>query len=176
MSDVRSQAAEGFAAIAQGRAKPEDTFSSLIATLHAAAPQPGAPVVTQAQVTPGLKGVEAKAAALVQKYLGVNYQWGGTTPAGFDCSGLIQYVYRALGVNIPRTTYDQWDAGQAVDPSQLQPGDAVFFTGSDPKDGKPGHEGMYLGNGLFIEAPHSGAQVRVSKLADRSDFVGARRF
>jgi cell wall-associated NlpC family hydrolase len=126
-------------------------------------------------VTPGLKGVERQAANLVQKYLGVNYVWGGTSPQGFDCSGLIQYVYRSLGVNIPRTTYDQWDAGKPVQ-GDLQPGDAVFFTGSDPRGGKPGHEGMYLGNGLFIEAPHTGAQVRVSRLADRSDYVGARRF
>jgi len=172
---VRSTAAEGFAAIAQGKAKPEDTFSNLIATIKAAAPQPGAPARPQVDVTPGLKGVERQAANLVQKYLGVNYVWGGTTPAGFDCSGLIQYVYRSLGVHVPRTTYEQWDAGQPVK-GDLQPGDAVFFTGSDPKDGKPGHEGMYIGNGLFIEAPRTGLQVRVSKLADRGDYVGARRF
>lgn len=175
LGSVRQQAAEGFAAIAQGKAKPEDTFSTLIATIKAAAPQPGVPARPQVDVTPGLKGVERQAANLVQKYLGVNYVWGGTTPAGFDCSGLIQYVYRSLGVHVPRTTYEQWDAGQPVK-GDLQPGDAVFFTGSDPKDGKPGHEGMYIGNGLFIEAPHTGAQVRVSKLADRSDYVGARRF
>ena len=120
--------------------------------------------------------LEARAASIVQKYLGVNYVWGGSTPQGFDCSGLLQWVWSHLGVKIPRTTYEQFGAGKAVGRGQLRPGDAVFFRGSDSKGGLPGHVGMYIGNGLFVEAPHTGAQVRISKLRGRSDFVGARRY
>jgi cell wall-associated NlpC family hydrolase len=121
--------------------------------------------------------LDTSAAQLVKKYLGVKYAWGGTNAqTGFDCSGLVQTVWSQLGVKVPRTTYEQWDAGQQVPVQNLKPGDAVFFTGADPKNGKPGHEGMYIGNGRFIEAPGSGLHVRVSNLAGRKDFVGARRF
>jgi cell wall-associated NlpC family hydrolase len=119
---------------------------------------------------------ELKAATLVQKYLGTPYQWGGAHPGGFDCSGLVQFVNSKVGISTPRTTYAQWDAGTPVGKKGLQPGDAVFFTGSDPMNGKPGHEGMYIGNGKFVEAPHTGARVQVSTLAGRKDYVGARRF
>ena len=111
-----------------------------------------------------------------RQYLGTPYVWGGSKPGGFDCSGLLQYVWGKAGVSIPRTTYQQFTTGVAVDKSQLQPGDAVFFTGSDPKGGLPGHVGIYIGGGKIIEAPHTGASVEVSSLAGRSDFVGARRY
>jgi len=129
----------------------------------------------------GMHGVqndpqEFKAATLVQKYLGTPYVWGGAHPGGFDCSGLVQYVNGKVGISCPRTTYAQWDAGTPVGKKGLQPGDAVFFKGSDPKGGKPGHEGMYIGNGKYVEAPHTGAVVRVSNLADAKDYMGARRF
>lgn len=119
---------------------------------------------------------DAGVVATAEKALGTPYVWGGAKPGGFDCSGLLQYAWAQHGVNIPRTTYDQFKAGAPVDPHHLMPGDAVFFTGADPKNGLPGHVGMYLGNGKFIEAPHSGATVRISNLAGRTDFVGARRF
>ena len=132
-------------------------------TLHAASADPG--------------GLEAQAVRLAQKYIGVKYTWGGTTQrTGFDCSGLVQHVWAALGVKIPRTTYAQWDAGTPVATNDLKPGDEVFFTGADPMNGKPGHEGLYIGGGKFIEAPGSGMHVRISNLAGRNDYVGARRF
>jgi len=130
----------------------------------------------------GMHGVqndpqEAKAATVVKQYLGTPYVWGGAKPGGFDCSGLVQYCYSKVGIGgVPRTTYEQWDQGTPVSKKGLRPGDAVFFTGSDPKNGKPGHEGMYIGNGKFIEAPHTGGVVQVSSLAGRKDYVGARRF
>jgi cell wall-associated NlpC family hydrolase len=113
---------------------------------------------------------------LAQQYIGTPYHYGGESPSGFDCSGLLQWVWNAKGVQIPRTTYDQFRAGNPVAKSNLRPGDAVFFTGSDPKNGLPGHVGMYVGGGRFIEAPHTGAVVRISQLTGRKDFVGARRF
>ncbi|HEY7312120.1 MAG TPA: NlpC/P60 family protein [Gemmataceae bacterium] len=120
-----------------------------------------------------------QALQLIREYLGTDYKWGGTTPAGFDCSGLLQFVWAKVGVSIPRTTFTQWRAGYAVPESQLQPGDAVFFVGSDGSRSNPGHVGMYIGDGQFIEAPgeHArGGKVRISSLASRSDYVGARRF
>lgn len=114
--------------------------------------------------------------AMAKKFIGTPYVWGGSKPGGFDCSGLLQYVWGQHGVTIPRTTYDQFKAGQKVAPGQLQPGDAVFFSGSDAKNGLPGHVGMYIGNGKFIEAPHTGASVRVSNLNGYPGYVGARRY
>jgi len=116
------------------------------------------------------------AISLAEDYLGTPYVWGGDKPGGFDCSGLLQYVWARAGVNIPRTTYDQFKVGTPVSKAQLQPGDAVFFTGSDPQNGLPGHVGMYLGGGKIIEAPHTGADVQISNLSSHKDFVGGRRF
>lgn len=111
---------------------------------------------------------------LADNFLGTPYHWGGSSPqTGFDCSGLLQYAWAQNGVHIPRVTYDQWHAGVAVKKNQLRPGDAVFF---EMTSRGPGHVGMYIGGGRFIEAPHTGANVRISKLAGRKDYVGARRF
>ena len=105
------------------------------------------------------------------QYLGTPYVWGGAAPGGFDCSGLVQYVYRQLGVDIGRSTYDQVKQGKSVAKKDLQPGDIVFF--GDPK--APHHEGMYVGNGDFIQAPATGQNVKITKLDSRSDYAGARR-
>jgi cell wall-associated NlpC family hydrolase len=115
-----------------------------------------------------------KAVALAKRYLGTPYHWGGASPqTNFDCSGLLQYVWGQQGVNIPRVTYDQWKSGRPVQRKALQAGDAVFF---EPTSRGPGHVGMYIGGGMFIEAPHTGAVVRISRLADRKDYMGARRY
>lgn len=111
-----------------------------------------------------LQGVKVEAAtsgqAVVEcakKYLGVPYVWGGTTPSGFDCSGLVQYVYKeAAGINLSRTTYDQVNEGRAVSADQLQPGDLVF-----PHEG---HVQIYVGNGQIIHAPHTGDVVRIAPI------------
>ncbi len=97
------------------------------------------------------------------KYLGVPYQWGGTSPStGFDCSGLVQTVFADLGVSLPRTSQEQATSGVAV-PSlaQAQPGDLVFFAGSDGTATSPGHVGIYIGNGQMIDAPQTGSTVQV---------------
>ncbi len=95
-----------------------------------------------------------------QQYLGVPYQWGGTNPAtGLDCSGLVQRVYGDLGIQMPRTSQEQATVGTAVaNLASAQPGDLVFF---DPSASGPGHVGIYIGNGQMIDAPHTGAAVRV---------------
>lgn len=102
--------------------------------------------------------------------LGVPYVWGGATAGvGFDCSGLVMWAYAQVGVYLPHSTYAMWNYGVPVSESDLQPGDLLFFDGL-------GHMGMYIGNGEFIEAPHTGAFVQISNLADRlGDYVGAKR-
>ena len=110
------------------------------------------------------------------EYLGTPYAWGGESPTGFDCSGLAQYLYGKVGVNIPRTTYDQFKGGLAVPKGQLQPGDLVFFKGSDSMNGLPGHVGIYVGGGKMIDAPHTGSVVRVESVGSFGGYMGARRY
>ncbi|AZV55230.1 C40 family peptidase [Clostridium sp. AWRP] len=107
--------------------------------------------------------------AYASNFLGVPYVWGGTSPSGFDCSGLVQYVYANFGINLPRTSQEQQNVGTPVSRNELQPGDLVFF-------GSPAyHVGMYVGDGKFIEAPRTGLSVRIAALDNRSDFTGGRR-
>lgn len=108
--------------------------------------------------------------AYASNFLGTPYLWGGTTPAGFDCSGFTQYVYRHFGISLGRTTYNQIINGYGVSRDQLQPGDLVFFG----KGGSPTHMGIYIGNGMMIHAPHTGDVVKISPY-DRSDYITARR-
>jgi cell wall-associated NlpC family hydrolase len=108
----------------------------------------------------------AQVVAEAQQFLGVPYVWGGSSPQGFDCSGLVQYVYGQLGVNLPRTSEEQATAGTAVDGlADAQPGDLLFFAGSDGTAASPGHVGIYIGNGQMIDAPETGEDVRSSRRA-----------
>ena len=135
-------------------------------------PPPMPPVQVAGPQDAAVKGI----VRLAMQYVGTPYVWGGESPSGFDCSGLLQYLYAKKGISIPRVTYDQFKAGVAVSKGQLKPGDAVFFRGADPKGGLPGHVGIYIGGGRFIEAPGRGKVVRISYLKGRSDYVGARRY
>lgn len=133
---------------------------------------PHDPAIISGSATP----LDKKAINLAKEYLGTPYKWGGDQPGGFDCSGLLQYVWSKQGVTIPRTTYDQFKAGQSVSKGALRPGDAVFFKGSDPENGLPGHVGMYIGGGKFIESPTTGSHVMIANLSSRTDYQGARRY
>jgi cell wall-associated NlpC family hydrolase len=108
---------------------------------------------------------------IAMQYLGVPYVWGGVSPGGFDCSGFVMFVYAQAGVSLPHHAADQYNYGVPVSRDQLEPGDLVFFDGL-------GHVGIYIGNGQFIHAPHSGDVVKISSLDDSwyaATFVGARR-
>lgn len=104
------------------------------------------------------------AAAVALQQIGVPYRYGGSTPHGFDCSGLIYYSYSKAGKNVPRTTGSMWSGIQPVAKSRLQVGDVLFFR----IEGKMSHVGMYIGDDQFVHAPASGRTVSVDSL--RSDF------
>jgi cell wall-associated NlpC family hydrolase len=103
--------------------------------------------------------------------LGVPYVWGGGSPGGFDCSGLVMWAYAQVGVSLPHSSYAQYGYGVPVSRDQLQPGDLVFFDGL-------GHVGIYIGGGQFVHAPHTGDVVKISSLDESwysATYVGARR-
>ena len=110
---------------------------------------------------------------IAHQYLGTPYVWGGTNPSGFDCSGLVQYVYKQLGVNLPRLSWDQANHGKHVGLDQLKPGDLVAWDNS-PDHAGADHIALYIGNGQVIEAPRPGGAVQVSGLYDTGQAWGVR--
>ncbi len=108
--------------------------------------------------------------------LGHPYQWGAVGQHGFyDCSGLTLAAYRTAGIQLPRTAAEQWTAGARVyDLSALQPGDLVFYANNLSDPSTIHHVGIYIGAGNMIDAPHTGAVVRIEPFL-RGDFIGAVR-
>lgn len=105
---------------------------------------------------------------VAMQYVGVPYVWGGASPSGFDCSGLVKYAFGQLGVSLPHSSRALFDVGVAVAREDLRPGDLVFF-------GSPIHHvGIYVGGGNMVHAPYTGANVRVNSIS-RSNYTGARR-
>ena len=110
-----------------------------------------------------------RAVLIAARELGVPYQYGGSSPSGFDCSGLTSWVYGRLGVALPHNAAAQYSYGTPVDTAHLEPGDLVFFHGL-------GHVGLYIGKGQMIHAPQTGERVEIQALTTRSGEVeGARR-
>jgi cell wall-associated NlpC family hydrolase len=121
---------------------------------------------------PTVSGTAVAAIAFAAQQLGTPYLWGGTGPGGFDCSGLVQAAYRSAGIVLPRVAQAQFDAGPPVSgDSTVLPGDLLFF-GSGPSG--VDHVGVYVGEGEMIDAPHTGALVRIED-AHWADLVGATR-
>ena len=167
---VREAAAIRAAKAAAARAAAERAAAALRARAEAAAAAARALAYQSVSSSPVVSGSGGARVAVQWAYkeLGKPYVWGAAGPDSFDCSGLTQYVWAKAGVYLDHYTGSQWNEGQHVSRSQLQPGDLVFF-GSDLH-----HVGIYIGNGNMIEAPHSGANVRISG-AFRSDYAGAVR-
>lgn len=118
-----------------------------------------------------LRAARAKLVRTALRYRGVPYVWGGSTPAGFDCSGFTSYVYGRFGTKMAHSTYAQYGAYRRVARRDLRQGDLVFFAGV-------GHVGIYIGDGRFVHAPSSGKRVEVRRLSDswyRTSYVGAVR-
>lgn len=113
--------------------------------------------------------------ATAKSYLGVPYRWGGSSPTtGFDCSGYIQYVFNQNGISLPRISRDQYTVGTSVSFDALQPGDLIFF--SIAKNGIVDHDGIYVGNGQFINASTSkGVTIYTMGPYWKSVYLGAKR-
>jgi cell wall-associated NlpC family hydrolase len=113
-----------------------------------------------------------------QRYLGVPYRWGGESPrTGFDCSGFTMVVYRLNGLDLPRSSRQQWRVGEKIDRRQLQKGDLVFFATSGGS--RVSHVGIYTGNNKFLHAPRKGSRIKTSSLSSRyfrTRYVGARSY
>ena len=145
------------------------------ATTTPAATTTATPVTTTTATDPGTQPANnagpghPEAATIALRYLGVPYVWGGASPSGFDCSGLVMYVYAQLGISLPHYAAAQYAMGQPVSRSELQPGDLVFFDSLN-------HVGIYIGGGQFVHAPETGDVVKISTLASfGTSYVGARR-
>jgi cell wall-associated NlpC family hydrolase len=103
-------------------------------------------------------------------FLGIRYSWGGTSPrTGFDCSGLVRFVYGHFGIPLPHSSWGDLAHGHRIGRGLLRAGDLVFFYGAS-------HVGIYVGDGRFIDAPHTGARVRISTMHEYADYYSARRF
>ncbi len=113
-------------------------------------------------------GSNAGAVAVALQQLGTPYVWGGAAPGGFDCSGLASYAFAQIGKSVPHYTGAIWSAFPHVAIGAEEPGDMVFFNGG-------AHMGIYIGNGQFVHAPHTGDVVRIANLSERGDYMGAVR-
>jgi cell wall-associated NlpC family hydrolase len=110
-----------------------------------------------------------RAVQIANRLTGIPYHWGGASPqAGFDCSGLVQYVYGKVGIRLPHYAAAQYGHGRRVSRGSLRAGDLVFFSAL-------GHVGIYAGGGKFIHAPRRGTTVRWSRLSSHGSYYGATR-
>ena len=150
-------------AAAQARLSNQSPPSTSGIAVGASAATPEGSTVAPPNVHGGVVGV-------AMQFLGVPYVWGGASPRGFDCSGLVMYAFAKIGISLPHSSYAQFGMGTPVSIGQLEPGDLVFFSGAS-------HVGIYIGGGQFIHAPHTGDVVKISSLSGyySSAFAGGRR-
>lgn len=139
--------------------------------------EPGTATAKPSATKPGEHDLGYIAARTAERFVGIPYQWGGNTVVdGMDCSGFTKAVYNLCGVNIPRTSREQFKAGNHVSRTELQDGDLVFFGASESSIN---HVGIYVGNGKFVHAPKRGEDIKVAAINEsyfERRFVGARRY
>jgi cell wall-associated NlpC family hydrolase len=154
-----------------------NTSGATASTAPAGAAPPSTAAVSAATASGGTVSVlpaspyGSQVVSIAMSFLGVPYVWGGASPSGFDCSGLVMYAYAQVGVSLPHSSYAMWGYGEPVPENELQPGDIVFFDGL-------GHVGLYIGGGEFVNAPFTGSVVSVASLNSgwaAAAYVGARR-
>lgn len=132
---------------------------------------------TTSNTAKGEKDMGAIAARTAERFVGIPYRWGGENVVdGMDCSGFVRAVYNLCGLSIPRTSRDQYKAGESVAKGELQDGDLIFFGSSESSIN---HVGIYVGNGRFVHAPRRGEEIRVTSVDEsyfEKRFIGARRY
>jgi peptidoglycan DL-endopeptidase CwlO len=161
------------ALIEQQRRREEASQRAAFADYMAAARTAGTAPIRDGRASPAAR----KAVAVAMAQLGSPYVWGAEGPSTFDCSGLTSFAYAAAGVTIPRVSRAQFAAYagmRPVDRLHLVPGDLVFFADNPSSPSTIHHVGMYIGRGLMVEAPYTGAVVRTSSIM-RSSYAGAVR-
>jgi cell wall-associated NlpC family hydrolase len=164
------QAQQEAAARAKAAAFAAQQKAAQLAAAAKAAAQAAAKGTPPAPTAPANSSVAEQAIAFAQQQLGKPYVWGATGPGSFDCSGLTQAAYKAAGVSLPRTTYDQVNVGSRVSEANLQPGDLIFFF-SDVS-----HVGLYIGNGEMIHAPHTGTVVKIAPITEMPFYAAVRPY
>jgi len=161
---LAEQARQAAVALAAFRAQPVAVEKAVVKAVVKAVPS--------VPSRPSYSGSAAQTAVKVAKdQLGKSYLYGASGPDHFDCSGLTMYAYAAAGISLSHFTGAQWNEGRHVSQSELMPGDLIFFEKS------LGHMGMYIGNGQFIHAPHTGDVVKINSLSGyyQSEYAGAVR-
>jgi cell wall-associated NlpC family hydrolase len=182
LNSLTAQEKARLAALAAEKEAAAKAKAAALAAQQKAAQQAAQEKADAAAKAAGAKGADAptppatnssiadQAIAFAQKQLGKPYVWGATGPDSFDCSGLTQGAYKAAGITLPRTTYDQVNVGTRVSEADLQPGDLIFFY-SDVS-----HVGLYIGNGEMIHAPHTGTVVKIAPITEMPFYAGARPY
>jgi cell wall-associated NlpC family hydrolase len=141
---------------------------------------PDAPIAPDAPDAPNLLSRRFDGRAIAQFALGfrgVPYRLGGADPGGFDCSGLVQYVFAQYGISVPRIVEQQYEIGDTIRPAEIKPGDLIFFNTNKTGDGAS-HVAIAIGQESFVHAPNSTGVVRIETLGSAywgARYVGARR-
>ncbi len=140
---------------------------------------PSAPIAPIAPIAPPASPADVgfAVAQFAMGFRGVPYRLGGADPAGFDCSGLVQYVFAQYGISVPRIVEQQYEVGDKIKSKDVRPGDLLFFD-TNRRGGGASHVGIAIGSDSFVHAPNSAGVIRVEALGSSywaSRYIGARR-
>ena len=169
LAGAEAEVARVIAAEEEEQRESQAEYTSQVASQMNGMPAPEAPSGGEYPAAAPPPPSSGGAVSIAMQYLGVPYVWGGESPGGFDCSGLVKYVYGQMGIYLPHSAAAQYYAGTPISYSQLAPGDLVFF-------GQPiSHVGIYIGGGSMIHAPFEGAVVSITGVGGGGGYSGACR-